>query len=384
MAKGIGITSRPRGGLPGRDYVTGAEGYITPSAQLQFKDGYSQRMYEQAAREAVTPGSMGYGDLPQMPNESWNDWKQRQSDFENAFGNGSGIATGGNAMNKILGLDSASRASRSGGGGGMGSRGGGGVSYGGGGPSMSAQGRPIEFYLGPTPTLEQLNLNYEELGKRAMETNAPYAQQYQQWAPGAQAGTAALSNLGATMSTGQLSRDMAGQVGRGAAALGYSTGLGSRSGIGRNLLARDLGLSSLQVQQQGMDFLNKSSLLAQQAQQAMSPIAPTEIFGTAANQASYNNQIQNQNLLNAWLSQGLPGQFDITKGQYIGFQPGTYSATRPLDPSVQLNWGKDVKGVDLQGKPLAGNPIGGMHGIQLRSQAQNWTGSAYTPQYKYG
>jgi hypothetical protein len=133
-----------------------------------------------------------------------------------------------------------------------------------------------------------------------------------------------------------------------------------------------------------MDFLNKSSLLAQQAQQAMSPIAPTEIFGTAANQASYNNQIQNQNLLNAWLSQGLPGQFDITKGQYIGFQPGTYSATRPLDPSVQLNWGKDVKGVDLQGKPLAGNPIGGIRGIQLRSQAQNWTGSAYTPQYKYG
>jgi hypothetical protein len=202
--------------------------------------------------------------------------------------------------------------------------------------------------------MEELNLNYEEMGQRAMEANKPYAEQYRQFAPGTEAGTRALSNLGATMATGQLSRDMASQVGRGAAQLGFSTGLGGRSGIGRNILARDLGLSSLQVQQQGMDFLNKSSMLAQQAQQAMSPIGVTEVFGTAANQASINQQIRNQNLLNAWQSQALPGQFDISKGQFVGFQPGTYASSRP-----------------------------GLPGAPKASQ-QNWIGSAYTPQYKYG
>jgi hypothetical protein len=260
--------------------------------------------------------------------------------------------------------------------GGGGSRGYGG---GGGGGGGSMQGAPIEFYLGPAPKMEELNLNYEELGKRAMEANKPYAEQYKQFAPGTEAGARALSEAGATMATGQLSRDMAGQIGRGAAALGYSTGLGNRSGIGRNILARDLGLGSLAVQQQGADLLSKSSMLAQQAQQAMSPIGPTEIFGTAANQASYNSQIRNQNLLNAWQSQGLPGQFDITKGQYIGFQPNTYATSRPLNPSVQLNWDKSATGVDLQGRPLAGRPIGGIAGMGLQNMARNWSGTAYRP-----
>jgi len=194
---------------------------------------------------------------------------------------------------------------------------------------------PMEFYIGPAPTLKDLNLNYEEMGKRAMEANKPYAEQYRQFAPQTEAGARALSQAGSTYATGQLSRDMAGQIGRGAAALGFSTGLGGRSGIGRNILARDLGLGSLQVQQQGADLLAKSSALAQQAMQAMNPISPNEVFSTAANQASINQQIANQNLMNAWQTQAMPGQFDITKGQYVGYQPGTYSSTKPLTPDQE-------------------------------------------------
>lgn len=202
----------------------------------------------------------------------------------------------------------------------------------GGGGAMPGQA-PMEFYLGPAPTLTELNLNYEEMGKRAMEANKPYAEQYRQFAPQTEAGTRALSQAGATMATGQLSRDMASQIGRGAAALGFSTGLGGRSGIGRNILARDLGLGSLQVQQQGADLLAKSSALAQQAMQAMNPISPNEVFSTAANQASINQQIANQNLMNAWQTQALPGQFDIKRGQYVGYQPGTYSEAPPMLPA---------------------------------------------------
>jgi hypothetical protein len=211
-------------------------------------------------------------------------------------------------------------------------RSGGGGGFGGGGAISIGQPSPLEFYLGPAPTLQGLNLDYAEMGKRAMEANAPFAEQYKQFAPQTEAGARALSQAGATYATGQLSRDMASQIGRGAAGLGFSTGLGGRSGIGRNILARDLGLGSLQVQQQGADLLARSSALAQQAMQAMTPISPNEIFSTAANQASVNQQIANQNLLNAYQTQALPGQFDIKTGSFVGYQPGARVTTRPVAP----------------------------------------------------
>jgi len=260
----------------------------------------------------------------------------------------------GNAAKGIYEGSSISGAPGGGGGGGPRSRPGTG-SRSGGTISMPSQVEPpMEFYIGPAPTLTDLNLNYEEMGKRAMEANKPYAAQYKQFAPQTEAGTRALSQAGATMATGQLSRDMAGQIGRGAASLGFSTGLGGRSGIGRNILARDLGLGSLQVQQQGADLLGKSSALAQQAMQAMSPISPNEVFSTAANQASINQQIANQNLMNAWQTQAMPGQFDIRKGQYVGYQPGTYSASRPLTPDAQKQADLSNRLADLNNKSYAG------------------------------
>ena len=269
---------------------------------------------------------MSYGEIPRAPGQNWNEWMGQQSAFNNTY-TGPGIATARAAATQRDNPSGVSARSvpRSGGGGGGG----------GGGGTMMMQAPPIEFYLGPAPTLEELNLNYEEMGKRAMEANAPFAAQYKQFAPQTEAGTRALSQAGATMATGQLSRDMASQIGRGAAALGFSSGLGGRSGIGRNILARDLGLGSLQVQQQGADLLSKSSMLAQQAMQAMTPIAVGSVFDTAANQASVNQQIRNQNLFNKYQTQGLPGQFDVTKGQYVGYKPGTYSSTKPLTPDAE-------------------------------------------------
>lgn len=210
-------------------------------------------------------------------------------------------------------------------------------SYGGHIPSVTPPN--IEFSLGQAPTLGELELDYQTLGRRAMEANVPFAEQYKQFAPQTEAGSRALSQAGATMATGVIPRDLTGQVGRSAAALGLRTGLGGRSGVGRNILARDLGLTSLQVQQQGADLLGRSSALAQQAMQAMSPISPQQVFQTAFTQAQYNREIANQNLLNAWMSRPLPGQFDISKGQYAGFQPGSYSATKPMPPGVNnLYW----------------------------------------------
>lgn len=188
--------------------------------------------------------------------------------------------------------------------------------------------RPVSFSLGKAPTLDELQLDYTEMGKRALEANAPFAEQYKQLNPEYEAGNRAMSALGSQMVTGQLPRDMASNIGRSTAALGFSTGIGARSGIGRNLLSRDLGLSMMQVQEQGANLLAKSSALAQQAMQAMMPISPGQVFDTASSQASFNQQLRNQNKLNAWQSQGLPGQYDVQRGGFIDFGGGL-SATMP-------------------------------------------------------
>ena len=325
---GTPVTSRPTsvtslftGGMDLSQFgrpSTNASNYQSQAA----KDAWNNYSAAEGVRESLTPGSMGYGQIRRLPGEEWNDWQSRSSAASDMFGGGlTGSGNLANALRREQGLSSGGSRRSSGGGG-----------FGGGGAISMGEPAPLEFYLGPAPALEELNLNYEEMGKRAMEANAPFAAQYKQFAPQTEAGTRALSQAGATMATGQLSRDMVGQVGRGAAALGFSTGLGGRPGIGRNILARDLGLSTLQVQQQGADLLSKSSMLAQQAMQAMAPIAVGSVFDTAANQASINQQIRNQNLFNAYQTQALPGQFDIKTGSYVGYQPGSRVTTKPLAP----------------------------------------------------
>jgi len=324
-----------------KGYSGGSSGTTTrPSGNFMGSGkSYEQYSYDRSLQESRNPGSMSYGQIPRAPGQDWNEWMGQQSAFNNTY-TGPGIATARAAATQRdnpSGISGGSRL-RSGGGG-----------FGGGGAVSIGQSAPLEFYLGPAPTLTELNLNYEEMGKRAMEANKPFAEQYRQFAPQTEAGARALSQAGATMATGQLSRDMASQIGRGAAALGFSSGLGGRSGIGRNILARDLGLGSLQVQQQGADLLSKSSMLAQQAMQAMAPIAVGSVFDTAANQASVNQQIANQNLLNAYQTQALPGQFDIKTGSFVGYQPGSRVTTRPIPPGSRPPLISPVTGQQILG-----------------------------------
>jgi hypothetical protein len=201
---------------------------------------------------------------------------------------------------------------------------------------------PIEFYLGKAPTLKELSLDYGDMGKKAYEANAPFRQQFQEMNPDLEAGLRSLSASGAQMATGQLSRDMIGEIGRSTAAAGFSGGFGGRSGMGRNLLARDFGLSSLRVKQQGANLLSQSVQISSQAMQAMNQIDPTAVFSTEANRAKINLDIQNQNLMNEYQSQPLPGQFDIKKGMYVGYEPGTYSKLRPDSPDTAA-WKKKEK-----------------------------------------
>jgi hypothetical protein len=54
---------------------------------------------------------------------------------------------------------------------------------------------------------------------------------------------------------GEIPDDVAAQIRRLTASKGFSSGFGANSGIGRNLTARDFGLTSMGLQQQGMNSL---------------------------------------------------------------------------------------------------------------------------------
>jgi len=356
--------------------------------------------------------------------------------------------------------------------------------------------------------------------KTANALNAKYQAAFNAAMPGYGSNMAKANELTSTYLSGRIPQDVVDSVYRGAAAKGFTSGIFG-GGIGRNIVARDLGLTSLQLQSAGANLLQQTSQIATSVIQATMPVSgaqfadptalfsasmgmkrvdPTSIFNavytptsqifdrmssmaqqstmaraefeaskminpgavynvltqqalynqqinmqnalnnwetnktmalqnnqiaeknamnswqanqiswqadvqqaktnydTQITQAQYNQQIATQNALNAWQGQGLPGQFDIQKGQYIGFQPGTYSSTRPLPPGVKtlnLNPEEDFM-VDMGfGRSVPASALKGPGGQQLVSQMRNqmrqiaarqneanasWQGSAYRPQ----
>jgi hypothetical protein len=282
-------------------------------------------------------------------------------------------------------------------------------------PMASAVSAKIPGAEEATAEMDKVNAP-GRLTSLAAQMNAPFKAQFDAYMPMFDENMGILNNLTSNYLQGRVPQDVVDQVSRQAAATGMQSGLFA-GGLGRNLALRDLGLTSLQMQQQGMQMLQTSAQIAQGVMGATMPftgkefitdptsiyrtmaetnlanaraqnevnlanaragqeaamaaasnfanaaitnyrsnlldpntvfntvyqsmtvrpdliyqsmtVNPNSIFETAVNQAQYNSQIANQNALNSWLSRPLPGQFDVTRGQFVGMQPGTYSSTAP-------------------------------------------------------
>lgn len=310
----------------------------------------------------------------------------------------------------------------------------GGVSYGGGGGGgMIAPPTQLEFYLGPAPEMQPLNIDYanfknvleqtqlsptkvrelvsqynmsgddfnalvaafnptdgqiagaislindpSRLNAIAEGLNRPYREAFERAMPMYEQNMGIANALANEYLRGGIPGDVQGQVMRNAAVQRMQTGLFGQSGLGRNIVPRDLGLTSLDMQARGASLLAQTGQLATQVLQATMPVSgrdfavspdtiyrsmrvspdallnatyipardifsaytvpASQIFDTYVSQAQYNQQIANQNLLNRWQTQALPGQFDISRGQFVGFQPGTYSDTRPVIPGTKTTY----------------------------------------------
>jgi len=278
----------------------------------------------------------------------------------------------------------------------------------------------------------------------AEKLNAKYIKEFESAMPEYKGNMAKANKLTSDYLTGKLPQDVVDQIFRGAAVKGFATGVYG-GGLGRNIVAKDLGLTSLQLQTAGANLLKQTAELASQVSQAIRPVTgaefasrfitdPTQLFSTMANYnrvdptsvfnavyvptrqiydqmaqmaqqstlaranfeaskmisptqvfdalvttAQYNQQISAANALNAWQSQPLPGQFDIQRGQYVGFTPGTYSSSRPLPPGTPT---QESTMAELGLKGPYASEIYNKFYAQGVNQAQNWTGQAYIPQLR--
>lgn len=112
-----------------------------------------------------------------------------------------------------------------------------------------------------------------------------------------------VSKLGTNTSallSGQIPQDVMDQITRSSAYQSLAGGFGPASGMGHSLTARDLGLTSLNLQNQGASNLNQENSLDQALNPGRSTAASMLLSPGSIQQADYtadqyNNQIGNQN-----------------------------------------------------------------------------------------
>jgi len=107
------------------------------------------------------------------------------------------------------------------------------------------------------------------------------------------------SNIGASL-RGEISPEISSQVQRSTAGRALSGGFGGASGMGRSLTARDLGLTGMQIQNQGLQQA-QSFIQQQRAYGMVQPFSTSSMFITPAQrvgvmqqqqQAQYNRDLQ--------------------------------------------------------------------------------------------
>lgn len=129
-------------------------------------------------------------------------------------------------------------------------------------------------------------------GAIANSLNKKYQDEFESAMPGYKANMQAANNLTGTYLAGKIPQDVVDQIFRNSAAKGFTTGL-LGGGIGRNIVARDLGLTSLQLQTAGANLLQQTANIANSVLQSTMPVTgealasrfitdPGQIFSSVA------------------------------------------------------------------------------------------------------
>lgn len=164
-----------------------------------------------------------------------------------------------------------------------------------------------QLVAGINPTTGEILADVEEISRKvndpakisaaaeklAAGLNQKYQSAFNAAMPGYTANMAKANELTSSYLSGKLPQDVVDAVYRGAAAKGFTAGIFG-GGIGRNLVAKDLGLTSLQLQSAGANLLQQTAQLASSVIQATMPVSgesfargmmtdPNQIFSSVMN-----------------------------------------------------------------------------------------------------
>lgn len=111
--------------------------------------------------------------------------------------------------------------------------------------------------------------------------------------------TKTISNLANQYLQGIIPQDVQDQIQRATAQQAMTGGYGATSGMGRNLTTRDLGLTSLQLQQTGIGMAQTAGSMAQVLNPSFTPVssllmAPSALLQRQDQLAYYNTDVYNQ------------------------------------------------------------------------------------------
>jgi len=201
---------------------------------------------------------------------------------------------------------------------------------------------PIDFANEQSDAIKQNIASLKPASELAQKTTAAdqsvLEEQLRRAIPGydkliAQAG----SNIGASL-RGEISPEVSAQVQRSTAGRALSGGFGGASGMGRSLTARDLGLTGMQIQNQGLQ--QAQSFIQQQRMFGMvQPFSTSSMFITPAQRVGVLQQQQ----------QAQYGR-DLTAAQVAAMPDPTMSAI-----GSGISTGAGLYGGALMQKSLYGN-----------------------------
>jgi hypothetical protein len=164
--------------------------------------------------------------------------------------------------------------------------------------------KPIDFAGEQRQAIQQNIASLESATELAQKTTAAEQSQLESQLRRAIPGYDQLiqqagKNIGSAL-RGEVSQDVQSQLQRSAAGRALGGGFGARSGMGRNLSARDFGLTSMQIQNQGL--AQAQNFIQQQRTMGMvQPFSVSSMFITPAQrvgvmqqqqQAMYNRNLQ--------------------------------------------------------------------------------------------
>lgn len=151
----------------------------------------------------------------------------------------------------------------------------------------------LSNYLSAFPEFLKQESNIGSLQNFSNTVNQSFKDSLEGSAPGIGEGLKSVSSNALSQLRGEIPQDIEDAIFRSAAFRDFNSGVGSRSGLSQNLTARDLGLTSLDLQNQGVNTL----AAAMQGASAMNPVQAKDMLFSPADvlaRMDANTAIQNQ------------------------------------------------------------------------------------------